>query len=233
MSKATGIPYAKIASQVMAGKKIKDFPILSDTEKTMRGLSTHNYFAVKESVLPFSRFSGVDVVLGPEMKSTGEVMGIDPSYGAAFAKSQSAAGQELPDKGLIFLSVNNHDKRQIAFLARRLIDMGFSLIATKGTHKVLKSNNVSALQVEKISEGENLILDLIRKSELKLVINTPSGEESQFDSKAIRAAAVMHNIPCITTLQGASAAINGLDLCQEGKWSVRSLQEYYETGPET
>jgi carbamoyl-phosphate synthase large subunit len=221
VSKATGIPYAKIASQIMAGKKLADFKI--PTEGVMQ-----NYFAVKESVLPFSRFSGVDVILGPEMKSTGEVMGIDSSFGAAYAKSQIAAGQALPQKGLIFISVNSRDKRNVVFLAKRLIDLGFSLIATKGTYKVLKTNNVSTMLVDKLSEGENIILDLIRKSELKLIINTPSGEESGSDMQAIRAAAVMHNVPCITTLQGAFAAINGIELSLGNNISIKSLQEYYE-----
>ena len=227
VSKATGIPYAKIAAQIMAGKKIQDFPELFDTNRTHRGIYKHDYFAVKESVLPFSRFSGVDVVLGPEMKSTGEVMGIDTSFGAAFAKSQAAAGQTLPTKGMVFLSVNNKDKRSIVPLAQTLDNLGFNLISTKGTHKVLKANNVSALLVEKLSQGGNMILDLIKKGELKLVINTPSGAESQNDFKAIRTAAVMHNIPYITTLQGLAAAVNGLELISKKDSTVMSLQEYY------
>jgi len=219
VSKATGIPYAKIASQLMVGKKLADF--------SLKGSKIMDYFAVKESVLPFCRFSGVDIVLGPEMKSTGEVMGIDSSFGAAFFKSQMSAGQSLPNKGLVFLSVANKEKRNVIFLAKKLIELGFSIISTKGTHKVLKSNDVSALLIDKINEGENMILDLIKKEELKLVINVPSGEESQIDMKTIRATAVLHNIPCITTLQGAVAAVNGMDLSLKQDISVKSLQEYY------
>ncbi|MFH1429269.1 MAG: carbamoyl-phosphate synthase large subunit [Candidatus Margulisiibacteriota bacterium] len=219
VSKATGTPYAKIASQIMAGKKLSEFNLPQSLEM--------DYFAVKESVLPFSRFSGVDVLLGPEMKSTGEVMGIDPSFGAAYIKAQVAAGQTLPNKGMVFISVNNKDKRNVVFLAKSLVEMGFNLVSTKGTNKVLKSNNVSSLLADKLSEGDNMILDLIKKGELKLVINTPSGAESQSDMKSIRAAAVMHNVPCITTLQGAAAAINGLELSLKNKIGVKSLQEYY------
>jgi carbamoyl-phosphate synthase large subunit len=204
----------------MAGKKLAEFSLSA-------AAAFPEYFAVKESVLPFSRFSGVDIMLGPEMKSTGEVMGIDASFGAAYYKSQTSANQALPEKGMVFLSVNNHDKRNVVFVAKRLVELGFSLIATQGTCKVLKSNNVSALMVEKLSEGENMLLELIRKGELKLIINTPSGADSQNDMKAIRTAAVLHGVPCITTLQGAGAAVNGMELRMQKQISVKSLQEYY------
>ncbi len=219
VSKATGVPLARIAAQIMAGKKLSDFN-LSENE-------TLKHVSVKESVLPFSRFSGVDIVLGPEMKSTGEVMGIDVSFGAAFAKSQICANQALPKKGKIFISVNDADKRHILFLAKRLIDLKFSLVSTEGTAKVLRSGGVKVETVDKHEEGRNNLLTLIKKNEINLIINTPSGKKSQSDMRAIRAAAILHNVPCITTLQGAHAAVNGIEASLEKEFSVQSLQDYY------
>ncbi len=219
VSKATGIPLAKIASMVMAGKKLKETGFTE--EKQVEHLS------VKESVLPFSRFSGVDILLGPEMKSTGEVMGMDKGFGNAFYKAQLAAGQELPLKGKVFISVKNDDKRDIAFIAKKLYDMGFQIISTKGTRKVLKSNDIDAEVVGKVGEGDKKLLDLIRKGEIKLIINTPSGPRGQSDMKPIRSQAVMHGVPCITTIQGAQAAVNGIESTLKGRMTVRSVQEYH------
>jgi len=219
VSKATGIALAKIAVQIMIGKKLSDFSLVE--------IEQLKHVSVKESVLPFSRFSGVDIVLGPEMKSTGEVMGIDSTFGAAFAKSQISANQALPKKGKIFISVNDNDKRHIVFLTKRLVDMGFSLVATKGTAKVLKSSGVPVEIVEKYGDSKNNILTLIQKGEINLVINTPSGQRSQSDMRTIRAAAILHNVPCITTLQGAWAAANGIESTQGKEFLIRSLQEYY------
>jgi len=219
VSKATGNPLAKIASQIMAGKKLKDF--------TLQDPGAASHISVKESVLPFSRFSGVDIVLGPEMKSTGEVMGIDSSFGAAFAKSQTAANQGLPKKGRVFISVNDNDKREIAFLAKRLADLGFAIVSTQGTSKVLKSSNVPVQIVDKYGEGKNDVLSLMKNNQIHLIINTPSGEKSQSDMRAIRSGAVLYNIPCITTLQGAWAAVNGIDSMVQEEFSVRSLQDFY------
>jgi carbamoyl-phosphate synthase large subunit len=218
VSKATGVPLAKIAAQVMAGKKLSSFKI----DKNLA--ITHT--AVKEAVLPFSRFSGVDIILGPEMKSTGEVMGIDASFGRAFYKAESAAGQTLPLKGKVFLSVKNDDKRNIVFIAKKLYDMNFGIIATNGTWKVLTSNNISAERIDKIAEGSSRLLDLIKKGKIKLVINTPSGKIGQFDMKKIRRVAVRFGIPCITTIQGAQAVVNGIEEMLEGKMHVQSLQKY-------
>jgi len=218
VSKATGVPLAKIAAKVMAGKTLKGLGLV--TEKQV------NHISVKESVLPFSRFSGVDILLGPEMKSTGEVMGIDSSFGKAFYKSQLAANQNLPLKGKIFISVKNADKRDMVFIAKRLSDMNFELLATKGTYKALRSNNIKVRLVGKINEGDTHILDLIKRGELKLVINTPSGQSGQSDMKLIRSSAVMHGVPCITTLQGAQAAVNGIEAISKGSLQVRSIQEY-------
>jgi carbamoyl-phosphate synthase large subunit len=221
VSKATGLPLAKFAAQVMVGKKLKEwvFPSLEDLR----------HVSVKESVLPFSRFSGVDIVLGPEMKSTGEVMGIAESFGEAFAKSQICANQSLPRKGKIFISVNDEDKRHIVFLAERLKDLNFSLVSTTGTAQVLRANGVEVEVVEKYGESRNNLLTYIKKNEINLIINTPSGQRSQSDMRAIRAAAILHNVPCITTLQGAWAAVNGIEFSLNHGYTVQSLQRYYRS----
>jgi len=218
VSKATGVPLAKIAAKVMAGSTLRELGIEKEQKLS--------HVSVKESVLPFSRFSGVDVLLGPEMKSTGEVMGIDTNFGMAFYKSQLAAGTILPKEGKIFISVKNDDKRNIVFIAKKLFDMGFELLATKGTHKVLSSNNIKAKMVGKISEGNQGILNLIKKGKLKLIINTPTGARGQSDMKTIRNAAVMHGVPCITTIQGAQAGVNGIECTIKDDFSVSSVQEY-------
>ncbi|MFH1710673.1 MAG: ATP-grasp domain-containing protein, partial [bacterium] len=220
VSKAIGVPLAKIAAKIMAGKTLKELGFTK--EKKIK------HIAVKESVLPFSRFSGVDILLGPEMKSTGEVMGIDSSFGKAFYKSQLAANQNLPVKGKVFISVKNSDKRDIVFIAKKLSDMDFDIIATKGTYKALSSNNIKARLVGKINEGDARVLDLIRKGELKLVINTPSGQGGQSDMKPIRSLAVACGVPCITTIQGAQAAINGIEAILKGDLQVKALQEYHK-----
>jgi len=218
VSKATGVPLAKLAAQIMAGKKLKELGFTEEKQV--------EHTSVKESVLPFSRFSGVDILLGPEMKSTGEVMGIDRSFGMAFYKAQLAAGQVLPVRGKVFISVKNDDKRNIVFIAKKLHDMGFEIIATKGTHKVLRSNSIEAEMVGKVGEGDSKILDLIKKDELKLIINTPSGSRGQSDMKPIRSLAVMHGVACITTIQGAQAAVNGIESVIKGELKVESVQEY-------
>jgi carbamoyl-phosphate synthase large subunit len=218
VSKATGVPLAKIAAKVMAGKKLSELGFTKEVKV--------KHIAVKESVFPFSRFSGVDIVLGPEMKSTGEVMGIDSSFGIAFYKSQLAAGQNLPLKGKIFISVKNNDKRNIVFIAKKLSDMGFEIIATTGTYKALCSNNIKARLVGKISEGDRSVLDLIKKNEIALIINTPSGEKGQSDMRPIRSLAVMQCVPCITTMSGAQAAVNGIEVVMKKGFNVRAIQDY-------
>ncbi|MBN3037911.1 MAG: carbamoyl-phosphate synthase large subunit [Candidatus Omnitrophica bacterium] len=218
ISKATGIPLAKIAAKLMAGKTLTELRFTK--EKRLK------HYAVKESVLPFSRFSGVDIILGPEMKSTGEVMGIDKSFGIAFYKSQLAAGSDLPKSGKVFISVRNEHKRDIAFIAKKLFDLGFELIATKGTYKVLRTNNIKAHSIGKISEGSKEILTLIKSNSIHLIINTPSGKSSHSDMRPIRNAAVLNGIACITTLQGAQAAVNGIESIIKGEFSVKPVQEY-------
>jgi carbamoyl-phosphate synthase large subunit len=220
VSKAIGVPLAKMAARIMAGEKLSDFPHRPD-------ISQLKQVAVKECVLPFSRFSGVDIILGPEMKSTGEVMGMAPTFGAAFAKSQWAANSGLPKKGSVFISVNENDKRHIAFMAKRLHDLGFKIYATKGTAKVLRSSGVATTIADKNGEGDHNILTLIGKNEINLIINTPSGKKSQSDMRSIRSASIRHAIPCITTLQGAWAAVHGIEASLKEGFTVESLQSYY------
>jgi carbamoyl-phosphate synthase large subunit len=220
ISKATGIPWAKVAAKVMVGKRLLELGIKGEVEI--------GHIAVKESVFPFNRFYGVDTLLGPEMKSTGEVMGIDTDFGIAFIKSQIAAGLKIPLKGRVFISVMNKDKRSIVFVAKKLADFGFEIIATKGTAKVLVKNGIPVQTVFKVGEGRPDIVDRIKNGEIDLVINTPSGKKPKADEVAIRSQSVAHNIPCITTLSGASAAVNGIESLLKRGISVKSIQEYHQ-----
>jgi carbamoyl-phosphate synthase large subunit len=220
VSKATGIPWAKVAARVMAGKSLTDLGITREVEIT--------HTAVKESVFPFNRFPGVDCLLGPEMRSTGEVMGIDRDFGRAYAKSQIAAGQNLPQQGTVFVSVKDRDKRAIIMIARGLMDMGFQIVATEGTGKVLERNGVPARHVFKVGEGRPSIVDLIKNGEIQLVVNTPSGKRPKADEVAIRTAALQYNIPIVTTIPGAWATVEGIAALIKGEIGVRPLQEYHQ-----
>ena len=220
VSKATGVAWAKIAAKVMAGKKLSELEI--------KGEHGTNHVSVKESVFPFKRFPRIDPVLSPEMKSTGEVMGIDSDFGRAYAKSQIAAGQNLPEKGRVFISVRNNDKRSIIFIAKRLADLGFTLLTTTGTSKVLTSNGLEVKNVLKIGEGRPNIADMIKNGEIDLIINTPSGRKSHSDQLSLRSLAVMYNVPYITTISGASAAVNGIEFLQKGEIEVKALQDYHK-----
>ena len=223
VSKACGVPWAKIAAQVMVGVKLADIPEAREP--------VLDYFAVKESVLPFNKFPGADTVLGPEMKSTGEVMGIDKNFGLAFAKSQEAAGNILPRSGTVFISVKNSMRRNIIFMVMKIADMGFKICASEGTCKVLRSNGINAKMIPKIGEGKPDIIDLIKADEIDLIINVPAGKKSLIDSKPIRSAAVVQGITYITTLEGAQAAISGMDSLEKTGFSVKSIQEYASRGP--
>ena len=218
VSKATGVSWAKIAAKVMVGVKLDAIP--EAVERCM------DFFAVKESVLPFNKFPGADTVLGPEMKSTGEVMGVDKDFGLAFAKSQEAAGNILPRSGTVFLSVKNSMRRNIIFMAKKIAEMGFRIYASEGTCKVLRSNGVNAKEVPKIGEGKPDIIDLIKAGDVDLIINVVSGRKSQLDSKPIRSAAVVQGVTYITTLEAAQAAISGLDSLEKTGFAVKSIQEY-------
>ena len=221
VSKATGIPWAKVAARVMGGKTLAELGITKEVEIT--------HTAVKEAVFPFNRFPGVDTILGPEMQSTGEVMGIDRDFGRAYAKSQIAAGQELPREGTVFVSVKDRDKRVIIMIARGLMDLGFQIVATYGTGKVLERNGVPARHVFKVGEGRPTVVDLIKNGEIQLVINTPSGKRPKADEVAIRTAALQHNIPIVTTIAGASATVEGIAALIKGAIDVRPLQEYHQS----
>ncbi len=218
ISKATGVPWAKVAAKIMVGKTLRELGIYGEVEI--------RHIAVKESVFPFSRFYGVDTVLGPEMKSTGEVMGMDADFGMAFAKSQIGAGVNIPLKGRVFISVMNKDKRNIVFLAKKLVDLGFEIAATKGTAKVLLNNRIPVQPVFKVGEGRPDIVDQIKNGQIQLVINTPGGKKPKADEVAIRSESVAHNIPCVTTLSGAEAVVNAIESLMRGM-SVKSVQEYH------
>jgi carbamoyl-phosphate synthase large subunit len=228
VGKATGIPLAKVATRVMLGEKLRDIALLPDRPGSgpWWGHDLMNHLAVKEAVLPFSRFPGVDTILGPEMKSTGEVMGIHPSLGVAFAKSQAGGGWPLPTKGTAFISVADRDKRAIVFPAKRLADLGFEICATAGTADVLMKAGVPLRTVLKHSEGSPNIVDEILAGSVDLVINTPFGRGARSDGHLIRTAAVQRDVPCITTLSGLQAAVQGIEATQSEDMDVKSLQEY-------
>ncbi len=220
VSKATGAPLAKIATKVILGRSLRDLGFVG--ERKVRHIS------VKEAVFPFLKLPGVDPVLSPEMKSTGEVMGIDFEYGLAYYKSQVAAGNPLPESGKIFISVRGKDGAQIAPIAKRLAGLGFKILATEGTAEVLSENGLKVELVKKISEGGPNILDRIKKGEVSLIINTPTGGRTQYsDGYYIRRRAVDLNIPYITTIAGALAAVNALESISKKEVTIRSLNEYH------
>jgi carbamoyl-phosphate synthase large subunit len=219
LSKATGVPLAKVAAKLMVGRTLAQEGLTSDLE--VRGSF------VKTPVFPFVRFPGVDTLLGPEMKSTGEVMGAAESFGSAFAKAQMAAGQHLPQSGTAFISVNNRDKAAVVPIARDLARLGFSLMATRGTAAYLRAHGVDASLVFKINEGRPHVGDELRNKRIALVINTPLGRESYFDDKAVRSVAMMQGVPSITTLTGAAAAVSAIEAIRSEGLTVKSLQEYH------
>jgi carbamoyl-phosphate synthase large subunit len=219
VSKATGIPLAKIAARVMTGEKLKDLGITEE-------LRVRHCF-VKSPVFPFNKFPGVDSILGPEMKSTGEVMGVADSFGSAFAKAQLSAGVRLPRNGTVFLSVNDRDKLNLVPIAEDIKNLGFHLLATAGTCEFLQSNTIKADRIFKVGEGRPNVVDLIKSKKIDLIINTPLGRQSHYDEKAIRRAATQYGVACITTLSGAAAAANAIRTLRREELTVRSLQEYH------
>jgi carbamoyl-phosphate synthase large subunit len=225
VSKATGIPLAKIASRIMVGQKLKQ--LLPAEVAAGRDLGTGSHFYVKSPVFPWGKFQGVDPVLGPEMRSTGEVMGVADNFGEAFAKAQIAAGQQLPLKGTVFLSVNDHDKKGAVSLARQFVEMGFHLVATHGTAEALEEAGLQPQRVYKVKEGRPNVVDLIKGDRIQLIVNTPRGQDTFFDEKAIRRAAVQARIPTITTLAAARAAAEGISALQRGTLNVYALQELH------
>jgi carbamoyl-phosphate synthase large subunit len=220
LSKATGVPLAKVAANLMIGRTLAEQGLTEDLEVSGS--------FVKTPVFPFVRFPGVDTLLGPEMKSTGEVMGGAETFGSAFAKAQMGAGQHLPQHGAAFISVNNRDKASVVPIARELSELGFSIVATRGTAAYLRAHGVEAAIVFKINEGRPHVGDELLNKRIQLVINTPLGRESFFDDRAVRSVAMMQGVPAITTLTGAAAAVSAIRALRSEGLTVKSLQEYHQ-----
>ena len=219
VSKATGVPVAKVAAKVMAGVSLSEQDLVEDP--------VPRHVSIKEAVFPFVKFAGVDIVLGPEMKSTGEVMGISDRFSIAFAKSQVAAGTVLPSVGTVFISVADRDKQQIVALAERVERLGFKLLATKGTAAQLRAIGVKVDEVKKIQQGHPNLLDYMLDGNLQLVMNTPSGKGARTDEGRIRAAAVSHGVPCLTTLQAVEAAVRAMEAMRSDPMTVQAVQERF------
>ncbi|HKO14095.1 MAG TPA: carbamoyl-phosphate synthase large subunit, partial [Acidobacteriaceae bacterium] len=222
VSKATGVPLAKIASRLMTGRRLRDFLDVSEKD-----LGTGPCFYVKSPVFPWNKFPGVDTVLGPEMKSTGEVMGVADNFGEAFAKAQLSAGLALPLKGTVFFSVSDRDKTNLVNLARQYVELGFHLVATEGTANAIEKAGMNVERVYKVKEGRPNVVDLIKGDRINLIVNTPRGQDPYFDEKAIRRAAVLARIPTITTLAAARAAAEGIAALQRRKRTVNPLQKLH------
>jgi carbamoyl-phosphate synthase large subunit len=223
VSKAIGTPLAKLAAKVMAGKTLEQ---LGFTQEVWP-----KYWAVKESVFPFNRFMGQDILLSPEMRSTGEVMGLDADLGIAYAKSQMAAGGPLPLSGRVFMSVNDADKAQAPEVAKLFVDLGFEMLATGGTAKVLEDAGIKVRRIYKLQEGRPHALDFLKNREIQLVINTPSGQVPRADEVRIRTTAVYTGTPIMTTLSGARAAALGIAALKRSGYGVKTLQEHHLPQP--
>ena len=221
VSKATGVPLAKIAARLMIGRKLREFGLEGE-------LPVQHHF-VKSPVFPFIKLAGADIILGPEMKSTGEVMGTASSFGLAFAKAQLAAGQRIPAEGRVFFSVNDHDKPHAVGIARDLISLGFKVAATRGTADYLRTAGLAVERVNKVNEGRPNVADLIKSGKIDLIINTPLGRASHVDERSIRRAAIQQGITCITTLSAAVAAVQGIRAQRQGGIQVECLQELHRT----
>ncbi|MCB1231535.1 MAG: carbamoyl-phosphate synthase large subunit, partial [Verrucomicrobiae bacterium] len=219
VSKAIGVPLAKLAAKVMAGQKLVD---LGFTEPVIPP-----HYSVKEAVFPFSKFPGIDISLGPEMKSTGEVMGIDADLGLAFAKSQMAASSALPDSGNIFISVKDSDKAQIIELARQFQEMGFTIFSTSGTAKTLTDAEIPVHKLRKLAEGRPNVLDMLKNGEIAMVINTPSGRTPRHDEVKIRSTAISHRVPIVTTMRAARACVSAISSMKSQELGIKALQEYH------
>ena len=211
---------ARIATYLVMGRKLKEFPELKKR--------TPPYFGVKEAVFPFNMFPEVDPVLGPEMKSTGEVMGIADTFGLAFYKAQAAAGTRLPLKGNVLLTVADKDKEEVGPLAKRMRDLGFELYSTEGTGNVLKENAVGTKRIKKLHEGRPNIADAITNKEIQLVINTPVGQSSKYDDSYIRKTAIQYKVPYVTSMTAAQATAEGIEAMAKSEIVPKSLQEYHK-----
>jgi carbamoyl-phosphate synthase large subunit len=219
VSKATGVQLARLAALVMVGKTLDELGVQDEV------IPTH--YSVKESVFPFSKFAGVDIILGPEMKSTGEVMGIDDSLPMAFAKAQMAASSFLPAEGLVFISVASRDKEAAVPIVRNFLEMGYTLIATRGTARFMAEKGIEIEVVPKIAEGRPNLLDKMKNGEVHLIINTPSGRGSSTDEAKIRAGAVANRVTCITTLSAAVAVVEACKAIRERELVVVALQDRF------
>jgi len=217
VAKATGVPLAKLAAKVMCGKTLDE---LGFTERVVP-----DYFSVKAPVFPYNKFPGAEVNLGPEMRSTGEVMGLDPNLGKAFLKAYQGAGMKLPRTGRVLITVRAEHKRSIIAEAQLLRHMGYELVATEGTWRALRANGIECERVNKVQEGRPHIVDLVKNREIDLVLNTPYGKEQRRDDHQIRSAAIHAGIPCATTRAGISAVISALSALHQGDYQVRCLQE--------
>jgi carbamoyl-phosphate synthase large subunit len=218
VAKTIGLPVAKIAARVMAGEKLDDFDLKARLE---------GHVAVKEAVFPFARFPEVDTLLGPEMRSTGEVIGLDHSFPVAFAKSQLGAGSLLPTSGTVFVSVRDTDKERVIEAVKRLQTLGFKVIATSGTQRFLASHGVECGRINKVLEGRPHIVDAIKNGEVQLVFNTTEGAGALSDSRSLRRAALLHKVPYYTTIAGAIAVSLGIEAYRSGTLEVRPLQSYF------
>jgi len=226
VSKATGIPLAKMAARLMTGRRLRD--LLPKQLASGKDLDVGSYYYVKSPVFPWSKFAGVDTVLGPEMKSTGEVMGVAANFGEAFAKAQLSAGHILPTGGTVFFSVNDHDKAAAIEVARRYVHLGFKIVATEGTANTLEQAGMRVERVFKVKEGRPNAVDLIKGERIQLIINTPQGQDTFFDEKPIRRAAVLARVPTITTLAAAQAAAEGIAAIQRHRTTIFALQELHK-----
>ena len=220
VSKAKGIPLAKIASRIMTGEKLSKFNLKNKNKKM---------YAVKEAVFPFNKFPNVDVLLGPEMKSTGEVMGIDKDFGLAYAKSQISAGNSLPTKGLAFLSVKDSHKKEIVDLAKKLIELEFTLCGTKGTANTIRNNGMKCKKINKVSSGRPHIVDVLNSKKISLVINTGGGnsEHRISDARALRRGALINKVPYCTNMSTAYACLEGIKSLKSKKVSVKAIQNIF------
>jgi carbamoyl-phosphate synthase large subunit len=220
VSKAIGVPLAKLASRVMAGETLES---LGFTQEVIP-----QHISVKEAVLPFDKFPGADTLLGPEMRSTGEVMGIDSTFGTAFSKAELAAGVRLAKGGTVFVSMNHRDKVAVVPVVKELIDLGFKIVATDGTRHVLQENGIEDVElVLKVHEGRPHVIDWIKNERIQFIINTPSGEDSQTDARRIRRTALDYKLPIITTIAGARATAAALRALNSQPLEVKALQDYF------
>jgi carbamoyl-phosphate synthase large subunit len=220
VSKAIGIPLAKVACRIMLGERLRDLDLPADPMRS-------DHVSVKEAVLPFDRFEGSDAVLGPEMRSTGEVMGVARDFPAAFAKAQAAAGAALPENGTAFITVTDSDKAGAVAIAQTLHDLGFRIVATRGTAEAIERMGIPAARLNKVGEGSPHVVDWIERGDVDLVVNTPTGSGARTDGWEIRRAAVARGIPCLTTLSGGLAAARAISAARQGAPAVLSLQELH------